>query len=355
MSSTGETIAEQLEKEFKTLDPSLIRALVSDHDKPEDHMAEISVLLAALAPPSDPADGDAPPPTTPTDTESVRTESPTATTATDDHPDAAAAHLHAIFPSLPSPTIASAVAAADGVFDDAMDALLTAVWLQEDDDASLAAATAAAAAPRSVDGFATDDSAECPHRRARHHRRDPQAPRAHRHAARDVAPRYAPLRLSTASPEPADASEAAAEAPKRWYAGVHSGTAAEVDAHVAAQSLEAAARRRGRGGGGGGGDGFALVDLHGVTVPDARRICVARAREWWGALGEARAAAPRGRGRGASEGGMGGVEFVTGVGLHSAGGRGVLGGAVLRALVGDGWDVVANEPGVVTVTGRRRK
>jgi hypothetical protein len=341
MSRSSDIIAEQLENEFKTLDPSLIRALVSDYDNPEDHVAEISALLAAIAPPSDRTDGgdDAPPPITPTDAESVTTESATATTATDDHPDAAAAHLHAIFPSLASATIASALAAADGAFEGAMDTLLTEIWLQ--DDASRAPA------PRSVDGFATDESAECAHRRrARRGRRDPQAPRAHRHAARDVTPRYAPLRLGTASssePEP-DASDAAVEEARRrrWYAGVNSATEAEIDALVAARSAE-------------GGDGFVFVDLHGVTAPDARRICVARARSWWDALGEARAAAPRGRGRGISEGGMGGVEFVTGVGFHSAGGRGVLGGAVLRALVKDGWDVLANEPGVVTVTGRRRE
>jgi hypothetical protein len=46
---------------------------------------------------------------------------------------------------------------------------------------------------------------------------------------------------------------------------------------------------------------------------------------------------------------------VRGGGFHSASGWGVLGAAVLKALVADGWDVIANEPGVVLVTGRRKK
>ena len=97
--------------------------------------------------------------------------------------------------------------------------------------------------------------------------------------------------------------------------------------------------------------GSGVVDLHGVSVKDAVRIAKLRTERWW-----------RGGARGVmgldgrlirNEGGRQRLEIVTGVGRHSRGGKGMIGPAVGRMLVNDGWQVQFEE-GVVLVTGRRR-
>jgi hypothetical protein len=368
--SAIDRIAERLEKGFKSLDPSLIRAIINDHEKPEDHVGEITAKLAQLTPPSDDGDGS---PQLSANASSSPPGSPTGTTETTvDDQDTAAAHLHAIFPDLPSDTITKALetataehaapAGTDGpaaptaadndhaaaILESAIDALMAEVWLIEH-------------APRGVDGFATepddrgddddDDDASwtfVQSKRARRHRA-PQAPRAQRDAAPDVVPRYAPLQLSTSS-EPDASDEAVARRRAARYGGPTRDE--DVDVFVDQQSREGAARWWGST----DGDGFVFVDLHYITANDAKRVAVERARAWWAGLGETKAArAGRARGKGLSDGGVGGVEFITGMGHHSANGRGILSGAVLKALVSDGWEVVANDPGVLMVTGRRKK
>jgi len=106
-------------------------------------------------------------------------------------------------------------------------------------------------------------------------------------------------------------------------------SAAEADALVASQS------------------GPASLDLHGVSVADATRIAALRTRAWWDALGEQRI----------PEWGAARIQpfrIVTGLGRHSEGGRGKLGPAVARMLVGEGWKVVV-EPGELLVTGLARR
>lgn len=89
------------------------------------------------------------------------------------------------------------------------------------------------------------------------------------------------------------------------------------------------------------------LDLHGVSVADAKRIAKQKVGEWWAALGEERIREYAG-GRGRKE-----YRIITGVGRHSDGGRAKIGPAVVKMLVGDGWKVEV-ESGVVTVVGLRK-
>lgn len=89
------------------------------------------------------------------------------------------------------------------------------------------------------------------------------------------------------------------------------------------------------------------VDLHGVCVKDAVRIARERVEGWWGSerVGEwARSGKAMGPG----------LQFVTGVGKHSEGGKSRLGPAVGSMLIREGWKVEIGN-GVVTVVGRARK
>ncbi|KAF1953049.1 hypothetical protein CC80DRAFT_537828 [Byssothecium circinans] len=90
-----------------------------------------------------------------------------------------------------------------------------------------------------------------------------------------------------------------------------------------------------------------VLDLHFVDVKSATRIAKERTRGWWEDLGEQRI--PGGGRMGVGDG----FRVVTGVGRHSEGGRGKLGPAVYRALVGEGWRVEVRG-GEVVVWGRRR-
>lgn len=91
----------------------------------------------------------------------------------------------------------------------------------------------------------------------------------------------------------------------------------------------------------------AQLDLHGVSVADAKRIARQRVAAWWAGLGERKI---RGGGQQQQQ-----FEYriVTGVGRHSEGGKARIGPAVVKMLVGEGWKVEVGS-GVVTVTGVRR-
>ncbi|KAH7032367.1 hypothetical protein B0J12DRAFT_713677 [Macrophomina phaseolina] len=86
------------------------------------------------------------------------------------------------------------------------------------------------------------------------------------------------------------------------------------------------------------------LDLHGVSVADAKRIARQRVAEWWDALGEERIREYAG-GRARKE-----FRIITGVGRHSDGGKSKIGPAVVKMLVGEGWKVEVGS-GAVTVTG----
>lgn len=90
------------------------------------------------------------------------------------------------------------------------------------------------------------------------------------------------------------------------------------------------------------------IDLHGVTVKDAVRIAKTRTEGWWKAKGGRGTMGYDGR---MARGGGGDFRIVTGVGHHSTGGRGKIGPAVARMLVGAGWRFEIGA-GVVTVTGK---
>lgn len=89
------------------------------------------------------------------------------------------------------------------------------------------------------------------------------------------------------------------------------------------------------------------VDLHGVCVKDAVRIARERVEGWWGSEGVGEWARS-GKANGP------GLQFVTGVGKHSEGGKSRLGPAVGSMLIREGWKVEIGN-GVVTVVGRARK
>ncbi|KAL1649465.1 hypothetical protein SLS58_001520 [Diplodia intermedia] len=112
-----------------------------------------------------------------------------------------------------------------------------------------------------------------------------------------------------------------------------SAVAAEADALVAAQS------------------GPAQLDLHGVSVADAKRIARQKVAEWWASLGEDRIKgyyAGAKKGKAANE-----YRIVTGIGRHSDGGRAKIGPAVMKMLVAEGWRVEVGS-GVLTVSGVRK-
>ena len=87
------------------------------------------------------------------------------------------------------------------------------------------------------------------------------------------------------------------------------------------------------------------VDLHGVNARDAVRISKARVGSWWDY--EAQEWSRTGKSKGD-------LRIVTGQGHHSTGGKGVLGPAVFKALMADGWKV-RMEQGYIVVSGRARK
>jgi hypothetical protein len=106
--------------------------------------------------------------------------------------------------------------------------------------------------------------------------------------------------------------------------------AAEADAFVTQQS------------------GPTFLDLHGVTVADATRIAKQRTQVWWNNLGEQKIGEWGGR-----RGGVDGYRIITGMGRHSEGGRGKIGPAVTKMLVGEGWKVEA-QGGEVLVVGHAK-
>ncbi|KAH0158970.1 hypothetical protein KCU67_g7307, partial [Aureobasidium melanogenum] len=113
-------------------------------------------------------------------------------------------------------------------------------------------------------------------------------------------------------------------------AALHQSQAAEANAIVAAQS-----------------SAFE-IDLHGVTVENAVRIARQRTNAWWNGLGENKVNGRVGAAERAS-----GFRIITGVGRHSAGGKGVLGPAVKKGLEQDGWRLEINS-GAITVRGKNR-
>lgn len=84
------------------------------------------------------------------------------------------------------------------------------------------------------------------------------------------------------------------------------------------------------------------LDLHGVTVDDAKRIAREKVTGWWHELGR------DGQGVGA------GYRIVTGLGNHSEGGVGKLGPAVGKMLIREGWKVQVGN-GYLVVTGVTKK
>ncbi|CAD0087717.1 unnamed protein product [Aureobasidium vineae] len=113
-------------------------------------------------------------------------------------------------------------------------------------------------------------------------------------------------------------------------AALHQSQAAEANAIVSAQS-----------------SAFE-IDLHGVTVENAVRIARQRTNAWWNGLGENKV-----NGRVGADQRASGFRIITGVGRHSAGGKGVLGPAVKKGLEQDGWRLEVNS-GAITVRGKSR-
>lgn len=92
-----------------------------------------------------------------------------------------------------------------------------------------------------------------------------------------------------------------------------------------------------------------IVDLHGVSVKDAIRIGRDRTERWWRTSGRGQMGLD---GRIRRGGEAGALEIVTGVGRHSRGGKAMIGPAVGRMLLNEGWSVRFEE-GLVVVTGKR--
>ncbi|KAF2098198.1 hypothetical protein NA57DRAFT_57363 [Rhizodiscina lignyota] len=114
-----------------------------------------------------------------------------------------------------------------------------------------------------------------------------------------------------------------------YNAQLRAATAAEADAHVASQSTAD------------------KLDLHGVSVADAVRITEEKVKAWWE---DVRVREGRSRGERVA----GGLTVVTGRGAHSKEGKGRIGPAVVRMLVGGGWKVEVGS-GLVVVTGKVKK
>ncbi|KAI9651561.1 MAG: hypothetical protein M1831_000756 [Alyxoria varia] len=96
-----------------------------------------------------------------------------------------------------------------------------------------------------------------------------------------------------------------------------------------------------------------MIDLHGVSAQDGVRITRANLENWWRNRAGNRVKGMDGRTR--TEAGdyqSSHFDIVTGTGQHSAGGRAVLGPAVRKMLVKEGWDAGYNN-GVWTVFGKR--
>jgi hypothetical protein len=91
-----------------------------------------------------------------------------------------------------------------------------------------------------------------------------------------------------------------------------------------------------------------MLDLHGVSVPDAVRIAKDQVSWWWHSLGDTKYAG--GGGGPAREG----YRVVTGMGRHSRGGAPKIGPAVSRMLVREGWKVTVGQ-GEILVTGKARR
>jgi hypothetical protein len=89
------------------------------------------------------------------------------------------------------------------------------------------------------------------------------------------------------------------------------------------------------------------MDLHGVSVNDAKRIASERVRAWWHNHNE-------GRLRGTRAGVGDGFRIVTGLGVHSEGGVAKVGPAVMRMLIKEGWKVEVGS-GLLIVTGVVKK
>jgi hypothetical protein len=81
------------------------------------------------------------------------------------------------------------------------------------------------------------------------------------------------------------------------------------------------------------------VDLHGVSVEDAKRITGEKVREWWQGLGEER---------------KGEFRIVTGKGNNSERGVGKLGPAVGKMLIREGWKVEVT-PGFLVIKGLAKR
>ncbi|KAI5781031.1 hypothetical protein DFH27DRAFT_582558 [Peziza echinospora] len=98
-------------------------------------------------------------------------------------------------------------------------------------------------------------------------------------------------------------------------------------------------------------DGYVLLDLHGFRMADAVEAALGVVETWYLEKGNLE---PVKVGDSRRRGGAGGVRIVVGKGRHSAGGRGVLGPAVVGALRREGW-LVEVGGGWVQVKGRWRK
>ncbi|MCJ1313169.1 hypothetical protein MMC25_006846 [Agyrium rufum] len=93
----------------------------------------------------------------------------------------------------------------------------------------------------------------------------------------------------------------------------------------------------------------AAIDLHGLTVAEAKITTMAYLNTWWNSP-SVREYAREGKVMG---GELNGFKIITGVGHHSEGGVGKLGPAVGGLLVREGWRVEVGE-GVLLVMGKRR-
>lgn len=92
------------------------------------------------------------------------------------------------------------------------------------------------------------------------------------------------------------------------------------------------------------------VDLHHLTVDEAKTVAVESADRWWTAE-----KAKFGAGRSVTVQPVNGLTVITGVGRHSVGNKGVLGPAVAKALEERGWRVERGDAGrgYLSVKGRR--
>lgn len=90
------------------------------------------------------------------------------------------------------------------------------------------------------------------------------------------------------------------------------------------------------------------LDLHGVTVENAKRIARDRVAAWWDSLGDTKYV------RGGGIDAHGGYKIITGIGRHSRDGTSRLGPAVGKMLISEGWRVSIT-PGSLIVLGVARR